>query len=75
MTTSLLRIKVLSDNGYTTIFHPHEQGATVYAPDSFELNVQGKPLLQGYRDETGLWCIPLVAPKQSEHEHTLINDK
>ena len=41
----------------------------------FELNFWGKPLLQGYRDETGLWCIPLIAPKQSKHEHTLINDK
>ena len=34
-TKALMSIKQLADQGYTTIFHPYLQGATVHDNDSF----------------------------------------
>ena len=74
-TNSLMSVKVLADNGYTTVFHPHDGGAAVLSPDSFELKVKGEPILSGYRDEQGLWRIPLVADTNSEEKGMLIKDE
>ena len=49
-----------SDAGYTTIFHPHDEGVTVHNNDSFELTIKSPPLLQGWKDAGGLWAVPLV---------------
>ena len=62
-TQALMSVRQLADQGYTTIFHPYLQGATVHDNDSFKLITNKPPLLQGWRDNGGLWTVPLVEEK------------
>ncbi len=48
MTKALMSVRQLADQGYTTIFHPYFQGATVHDNDSFKLVINKPPLLQGW---------------------------
>ncbi len=58
-TKALLSVSPLANAGYTTIFHPHKQGVTVHDKDSFKLIFKEPPVLQGCRNEAGLWTVPL----------------
>ncbi len=62
-TKALMSVKQLADQGYTTIFHSCLEGATVHDNDSFKLVVNKQPLLQGWRDNGGLWTVPLAEEK------------
>ncbi len=46
-TQALMSVRQLADQGYTTIFHPYLQRATVHDNDSFKLVINKRPLLQG----------------------------
>ena len=59
-TQALMSVRQLADQGYTTIFHPYLQGATVHDNDSFQLVINKPPLLQGWQDNGGLWTVTLV---------------
>ena len=61
---SLLSVAVLADNGYTTIFRPYNQGAEVYAGGACDITASQPPVLQGCRDDNGLWVVPI------EHEES-----
>ena len=52
---SLVSVGKLSDEDYTTIFHPRGEGVTVHKKNTFQLKVFRKPVLQGWRDANGLW--------------------
>eukprot|EP00804_Cyclotella_cryptica_P014825 CCRYP_015027-RA/>CCRYP_015027-RA protein AED:0.12 eAED:0.12 QI:0/0/0/1/0.2/0.16/6/0/1256 len=56
---SLLSVGVLADNGYTTIFHPHAQGAEVYENGACTITATCPPVLQGCRGDNGLWTVPI----------------
>ncbi len=62
-TQALMSVRQLADQGYTTVFHPYLQEATVHDNDSFKLVINKPPLLQGWRDNRGLWTVPLVEEK------------
>jgi hypothetical protein len=62
-TQALMSIRQLADQGYTTVFHPYLQGATVHDNDSFKLVTNKSQLLQGWRDNGGLWTVPLAGEK------------
>jgi hypothetical protein len=57
---ALMSVKQLADQGYTTIFHPYLEGASVHDNDSFELVIHKPPLLQAWREKGGLWTVPLA---------------
>ncbi|EED88237.1 predicted protein [Thalassiosira pseudonana CCMP1335] len=57
---ALLSVKTLADNGYTTIFHPHDKGVTVHGIDDLELTFKNPALLHGWRKGGGLWTVPIV---------------
>ena len=59
-TQALMSVSPLANNGYTTIFHPYQQGVTVHDADSFRLTVTSPPVLQGCRNTAGLWTVPLT---------------
>jgi hypothetical protein len=65
-THSLVSIPKLADAGYTTVFHPGNLGVTIHS--------KRKPVLQGWRDENGLWKLgyndPLVMSKQRKHNNS-----
>jgi hypothetical protein len=52
---SVVSVGKLADAGYTTIFHPAERGVTVHQKKSVHIQLLHKPVLQGWRDEIGLW--------------------
>eukprot|EP00804_Cyclotella_cryptica_P018370 CCRYP_015487-RA/>CCRYP_015487-RA protein AED:0.13 eAED:0.11 QI:0/0/0/1/0/0.5/2/0/1281 len=56
---SLMSVGVLANNGYTTIFHPHTKGAEVYAKGTCTINASQPPVLQGWRDNKGLWSVAI----------------
>jgi hypothetical protein len=53
-TQALMSVSPLANNGYTTIFHPYQQGVTVHDADSFRLTVTSPPVRQGCRNTAGL---------------------
>ena len=64
---ALLSVSPLANNGYTTIFHPHKQGVTVHDADSFSLTLKSPPVLQGCRNEAGLWTVPITDEATISH--------
>eukprot|EP00956_Cyclotella_meneghiniana_P037733 scaffold143603_cov33-Cyclotella_meneghiniana.AAC.1 len=57
--TALMSVSPLANNGYTTIFHPYQEGVTVHDANSFSLTLNSPPVLQGCRNDAGLWTVPL----------------
>lgn len=62
---ALLSMRVLANNWYTTIFHPHQTGVTVHDNDSFKLTLLKPALLQGWHEASRLWTVPII-PASSE---------
>jgi hypothetical protein len=54
---SLISVGKLADADYTTIFHSRGEGVTVHKKGTFRLKTNWRPVLQGWRDATGLWCL------------------
>ena len=57
---NLMSVPVLSDNGYTTIFLPDDEGVKIYEHDGVTIIENAPPVLQGCRDERGLWFVPIA---------------
>ena len=51
--------KVLSDNGYTTVFGPHKEGVAVYNTQDNQLTSSKPPVIQGWHNALGLWSVPI----------------
>jgi hypothetical protein len=68
---------VLSDNGYTTIFLPDDEGVKLYEHDGVTIVENAPPVLQGCRDERGLWYVPITddqrAVSPSNTQETAMN--
>lgn len=54
---ALMSVSKLANVGYTTIFHPHNEGVTVHDFNDFELTLKSLPLLQGWRQAGALWTV------------------
>ncbi len=59
----------MSDEGYTTVFHPGEKGVTVHKPRTIKILTTNKPVLKGSKAK-GLWS---VTTNQSEQKETANN--
>jgi hypothetical protein len=46
----------MSEEGYTTVFHPGEQGVTVHKPATIKILSTNKPVLKGSKTK-GLWSV------------------
>eukprot|EP00956_Cyclotella_meneghiniana_P007409 scaffold10112_cov34-Cyclotella_meneghiniana.AAC.2 len=57
---ALVSVSPLANNGYTTIFHPYDEGVTVHDANTFELTFNAPPVLQGCRNTAGLWTVPIT---------------
>jgi hypothetical protein len=71
---SLASVPKLADAGYTTVFHPGNLGMTIHSRRSISIRQRCKPVLQGWRDENGLWNLgyndPSVMSKQQKHNNS-----
>jgi hypothetical protein len=56
----LISVPVLSNNGYTTVFLPGQEGVNIYQKDDVTIMEKAPPVLQGCRDERGLWYVPVA---------------
>ena len=72
---SLLSVCKLSDAGYTTVFHPGDGGVTVHWSDDIVIKVSKEAILQGWRDESGLWRVPIKDEVENENTDTLLIDR
>jgi hypothetical protein len=63
---ALMSVASLADNGYTTIFLPGHKGVSIFDSKDVQISATKPPTLQGWRDERGLWIVPIVdAPTPS----------
>jgi hypothetical protein len=73
-THSLVSISKLTDTGYMRVFHPGNLGVTIHSRKSISIRQQCKPVLQGWRDENGLWKLgynnALVMSKRQKHNNS-----
>ena len=71
---SLMSVKVLADNGYTTIFHPYQAGITVQDKEDVTITITKNALLQGWRDAQGLWHFSLADNVTNLATHSITLD-
>jgi hypothetical protein len=57
---ALMSVATLADNGYTVIFSPEQQGVAIYRGNEVSISPNSEPVLQGWRDERGLWIVPIT---------------
>ena len=69
---SLLSVCKLSDAGYTTIFHSGDGGVTVHWHNDIFIRVKKEAVLKGWRDESGLWRVPIKEKVENKNTDTLI---
>jgi hypothetical protein len=62
---ALLSVGTLADNGYTTVFFSGQQGIQIYGTDDINISPNEPPSLQGWRDERGLWMVPIALTAQT----------
>ena len=65
--TPLVSVNKIANEGYTTIFHPGEQGVTIHSPDTVTITMKEPPVLQGCKakGET-LWTVLADEPMTKE---------
>jgi hypothetical protein len=57
---ALMSVSTLANNGYTTVFLPHQKGVHIFAANDVTVDAAAPPVLQGWRDERGLWIVPFA---------------
>ena len=71
----LLSVCKLLYTGYTTVFHSGYGGVTVHWSDDTVIKVTKEAILQGWRDESGLWRVPIKDEVENENTDTLLIDR
>jgi hypothetical protein len=56
-------VSKFSDAGYTTVFHPGEEGVTIHAPNTCKITTTTPPILKGCKSE-GLWTVTVDNTEQ-----------
>ena len=66
---ALLSVNKLSEEGYTTIFHPGEEGVTVHENGTVEINMKAQPVLHGHKSNgEKLWTVASNQYKNNQEE-------
>jgi hypothetical protein len=53
-----MSVKILSEEGYTTIFHPENEGVTVHEKGTPTITTSNPPVLQGCKEKgDNLWTV------------------
>jgi hypothetical protein len=64
---SLLSVSKMSDEGYTTIFHPGEEGVTIHKKGTIRLTTSEPPVLKGEKENLAkLWTISTTETAQQK---------
>ena len=66
---SLLSVNKMSEEGYTTIFHPGTEGVTIHKEGTLSITTSEPPVLKGKKSNTSkLWTIPTNSEKKDRME-------
>ena len=66
---SLLSVSKMSDEGYTTIFHPGEEGVTIHKKGTIRLTTSEPPVLKGEKENMAkLWTISATKTSNCKEE-------
>lgn len=49
--TPLVSVNKMANEGYTTVFHPREQGVTIHKPGTITITMSEPPVLQGCKEK------------------------
>jgi hypothetical protein len=66
---SLLSVNRMAEEGYTTIFHPGEEGVTIHKDGTVAISTSKPPILQGCKNYAEkLWTLSVSKDKENERE-------
>ena len=66
---SLLSVNKLSEEGYTTVFHPREKGVTIHKENTINITTSEPPVLTGEKsNEAKLWTISTPDNRTTKEE-------
>ncbi|KAL7479865.1 hypothetical protein ACHAW6_005587 [Cyclotella cf. meneghiniana] len=71
LSSNSLLIGIFADNGYITIFHDGNKGATIHDDNDMNITSSCPAIFQGWQDDKGLWHIPLTKPHSILHDPAL----
>jgi hypothetical protein len=59
----------MTEEGYTTIFHPEKEGVTIHKEGTVTISTSKPPVLQGCKNYTeNLWSLSVSKDKEKERE-------
>ncbi len=74
LTQSLISVNKMAENGYTTIFHPGTEGATVHKPGTLTITTSAPPVLRGNKENGAkLWTISTGWTKANRPKEQVAN--
>jgi len=74
LTRSLISINKMAENGYTTIFHPGTEGATIHEPGTLTITTSAPPVLRGNKNNGDkLWTISTGWTKEKRPKEEVAN--
>jgi hypothetical protein len=73
--TPLISVNKLAKEGYTTIFHPGEEGVTVHKKDTVTITTTKPPILKGSKSRGAkLWTTSAKNTTKKEQENERVNN-
>ena len=71
---SLMSVNKLSEEGYTTIFHPENEGVTVHEKGTLTIATSSPPVLQGCKEKgDNLWTVSTNEEESEEEANNVYN--
>ena len=71
---SLMSVNKLSEEGYTTIFHPENEGVTVHEKGTLTIATSSPPVLQGCKEKgDNLWTVSANEEEGEEKANNVYN--
>jgi hypothetical protein len=62
----------MSEEGYTTIFHPGEEGVSIHKKNTLTITTSEPPVLQGCKSNQGkLWTVSAIQNDQTSEGQTM----
>ncbi len=59
----------MAEEGYTTIFHPGEEGVAIYKEGTVTIATSEKPVLEGYKNNAAkLWTVSATQNTKNHEE-------
>jgi hypothetical protein len=72
--TPLMSVNKMAEEGYTTIFHPGEEGVTIHKPGTLTIAMTEPPILQGCKPKGAkLWIILVKSETNTEQANNAYN--